>query len=413
MIARAPAAPYPSTVAEVRPPVYRRPPIALTPPGRSTRRRFLGVAAAGLGLGLLGCGEEDLIDPGPPVPTPPRAATPVGAVAGYGDDRWSGRTLRLAAYGDDIQDLMERVVWQPFAAATGCSVEPAVVDLSRLAADRAEGRAPHVDAMLVDAPWAQGASERGELAPLDAALTGRADLDLVDGTDFAQPAFAYAMVNAYRRDERDSLVGVPRTWREWWDRQRFPGDRTLRKDALGTFEFALMGVGVAPSDLYPLDLERAVDGLRAISGRIVDRWWETGGQAVGWLARNRADYGSAWSYRVAAAQANGAAVELVWDQGLLLADVWVVPAGAANADVAMDFARYATRPETQAALAVAAGLSPVTSDAFARLDPLTTATLATAPRNLPKLIRQDVAWWAENEIHANAAFNRWLLGTPS
>jgi putative spermidine/putrescine transport system substrate-binding protein len=380
--------------------------------GRLSRRRFVGVGAAGLAVGLSGCGRSEALDPGPDVPTPDRPTAAPAPVTGYGDaQRWAGRTLRVGAWGGDIQAALREAAWGPFAVATGCAVEEVLTDRARLAESQAAGDA-YADALLVDAAWAQNAAAGDALTPLPQELVGPQTLDLVEPTEWGLPAFAYAAVNAYRRDAAGSLAGVPRTWQEWWDRARFPGDRTLRKDPLSTFEFALLADGVAPADLYPLDGERAIASLRTISGRIIDRWWETGAQAVGWLSRNRADYGSAWSYRVAAAQADGLPVELVWEHGLLLADHWIVPAGSANAEVAMDFLRFATTPEVQAALARRAGLGPVTSEAFGLLDPLLVATLPTAPANLPQLIRRDVAWWAENEVVASQLFNTWLLGTP-
>lgn len=390
----------------------RRPPTSQSS-GRLSRRRLVGLGgAAGLTIGLAACGGSATPDRGPDLPTPARPTAAPAPVAGYDDARrWAGRTLRVGAWGGDLQAALREAAWGPFATATGCAVEEVLTDRALLAESQEAGDA-YADALLVDAAWARNAAEGDALMPLPPEVGNREPLDLVESTDHGLPAFAYAVVNAYRRDAADSLAGVPRTWREWWDRSRFPGDRTLRKDPLSTFEFALLADGVAPADLYPLDGERAIESLRAISGRIIDRWWETGAQAVGWLSRNRADYGSAWSYRVAAAQADGLPVELIWEHGLLLADHWIVPAGSVNAEVAMDFLRFATTPEVQAALARRAGLGPVTSEAFDLLDPLLAATLPTAPTNLPQLIRRDVAWWAENEVAASQLFNTWLLGTP-
>ncbi len=321
--------------------------------------------------------------------------------------RWAGRTLRVGAWGGEVQAALRLMVWEPFARLTGCVIQEVMTDYGAL--DRTVQRGdPYADALVVDAMRVAPLAAQGAIQAIGADVG--AGVDLITPLDRSVPAYAYGMVSAYRRETGDPDE-APQSWEAWWDRERFPGNRTLYKGAFGTFEFALMADGVAPDQLYPLDSERAIESLKRISGKIVNRWWESGVQPVTWLSRGQADFGSAWHYRVLAGLADGEPVGLVWDQGLLVADHWVVPTGAAT-DLTMDFLRFATAPEVQAALAQQVGLGPVTSSAFDHLDPLFTPTLPTAPENLPKLVRQDVAWWTANNVEANQRFNAWLLGNP-
>ena len=379
---------------------------------RLTRRRLIGLGTGGLLVATAGClGEDDGTAPRPLFGTPVAEGTPISPVPGYeAPDRWAGRTLRVGAWGGEVQEALREAVWRPFGAATGCAIEEVIVDYSRLTAGGQTD--PYADALVVGAEWAATALDGGFVQPLTAAAES-AGVDLLERSGHSLPAYAYAMVGAYRRDALEPNVAEPPAdWRAWWDRALYPGDRTLFKGAFGTFEFALMADGVPPDALYPLDGARAIESLKRISGAIVDRWWETGGQAISWIARDRADFGSAWHYRVAAAQRDGQPVELVWNQGLLVADHWVVPAGAANADVAMDFLGYASAPQVQAALARRVSLGPVVGAAFDFLEPLFAATLPTWPDNRGRLVLQDVAWWAANAVEANGRFNSWLLGAP-
>ncbi|MDP9358801.1 MAG: extracellular solute-binding protein [Chloroflexota bacterium] len=374
---------------------------------RLSRRRVLGLAAGGVLAATAGCGGTSS-DRQALVPTVVQVGTPPAAVPGFDEPgRWAGRTLRVGAWGGEVQAALRLMVWEPFARLTGCVIREVVTDYGAL--DRSlQGGDPYADVLVVDSMRvsplaAQGAIQAG---PANAAL----GVDLVPPLDGSVPAYAYGMVSAYRRETGDPDE-APESWEAWWDRDRFPGNRTLYKGPFGTFEFALMADGVAPDQLYPLDSERAIESLKRISGRIVNRWWESGVQPVTWLSRGQADFGSAWHYRVLAGQADGEPVGLVWDQGLLVADHWVVPAGAA-VDLATDFLRFASTPEVQAALAQQVGLGPVVSGAFDHLDPLFVSTLPTAPENIGKLVRQDVAWWTANNVEANQQFNEWLLGNP-
>jgi len=336
-------------------------------------------------------------------------ATPMtGPVPGFDDpNRWAGRSLRVGGWGGEIQTALRDVVWQPFSLATGCAVEDIIVEYSQLLAAIRAGRS-YADLLMVDEIWAETSLDRGFVRPFDDANLSPDLLPGFERTAHSVPALAYALVSSFRRDAVSA--NQPRTWGDWWDVSRFPGSRALQRDPFGTFEFALMADGVVPEALYPLDGDRAIESLKRISGKIVDRWWDSGAQPVGWLGTHRADFASAWHYRVVAGQRNGLAIERSWDQGLAVADQWVIPTGAQAEDIAVDCMRFATTPEVQARLARRVPVGPITPSAFDLLDARVLANLPTAPANLPRLVRSNATWWAENQGDAVQRFNSWLLG---
>lgn len=372
-----------------------------------SRRSLLQIgagAAASVALSSCGAGVQTSR-----LPIAAVGATPVaGPVEGFDDPgRWAGGSLRVGGWGGEIQAALRDAVWQPFAAATGCTVEDITVEYSQLLAAIRAGRS-YADLLLVDEMWAQTALDRGFVQPVDGASLSLDLLPGFDRTSHSVPALSYALVNSFRRDA--ASTGQPRTWRDWWDVSRFPGARALQRDPFGTFEFALMADGVAPESLYPLDGDRAIESLKRISGKIVDRWWDSGAQPVGWLGTHRTDFASAWHYRVVAGQRDGLAVERSWDQGLVVADHWVIPTGSKAAEIAVDCLRYAAAPEVQARLARRVPIGPITPAAFELLDARLLAEVPTSPANLPRLVRADARWWAENQGDAVQRFNSWLLG---
>lgn len=375
-----------------------------------SRRRFLKRALAGgvAGTAALGVGWG-----APPFMSAqqPEGTPVVGPVAGFDDPRrWSGRTLRVGAWGGEVQAALGAAVWRSFAEATGCDVVEVVADYDELA-DSARLDNPFADAVIVDELWAESALDRGEIQPHEIADPGAA---LVPGVGFSPsslPAYAYALVSAYRVDpERDAS---PESWADWWAADRFPGERALARDPFGTFEFALLSAGIPPDALYPLDGARAIEQLKIISGTIVDRWWDSGLEPVRWLGNEQVDYVSAWHYRVVAGQRDGLAVDFTWNQGLLLTDRWVIPAAAAEPEIARDLLAYALAPEVQAALARQVPLGPVVSAALDLLDPRTMVGIPTSPAFVDRLIRPDVAWWAAHQGEMVQRFNLWLSGAPS
>ncbi|HEV2528667.1 MAG TPA: extracellular solute-binding protein [Thermomicrobiales bacterium] len=355
---------------------------------------------------LTGCIAES--NPaGPVVPTPSSPPVDPPEVAGL-PGRYAGRTFRVAGAGDDARDAVMRVLWQPFATETGCGLDAGITDYGVLAAD---GAGEQVDLALVSDEWALRLGNADALAPLDAVGSDGTVPDLIAPSATAVPAFADALVNASRVDAA-APGSYPVNWPEWWAFRERPGGRAMMKGPVGTFEFALLADGVPPTELYPLDIERAITSLRRVSGSILDRWWDTGPQAVDWLSSGRALFAMAYNRQVMAASRAGRSVRKELNQGALFAEHWVVPSAAANADIARDFISWALSVPAQAALAAVANLSPVSSMVFPAIDPFLARQLPTSPANMPSMIRLDPAWWEANRTLATEAFNGWLLGNP-
>ncbi|WP_163473705.1 extracellular solute-binding protein, partial [Klebsiella michiganensis] len=62
-----------------------------------------------------------------------------------------------------------------------------------------------------------------------------------------------------------------------FDLRKFPGKRTLGDNVVATIEAALMADGVAPEQLYPLDVERALRKLDTIKAQTI--FWSTNSQS--------------------------------------------------------------------------------------------------------------------------------------
>ena len=375
---------------------------------RWSRRSALRLGGLGLAVGLTGCGENAR----PAVPTLPavvRGGTPPAdamdvLIAGS----WEGWDLRVAGPESAVRSALERVVAAPFADVTGCRVSFVETDYERLTRSVDEGE-PYVDLACVEGLWAGRPESVDYLEPFDFATTTGSDVDLFETTRTSIPAYAVAMVNAFASGPAAGTAHPP-DWPSWWDRTTYPGNRALKKGAIGTFEIALLSDGVAPADLYPLDIGRAIDRLRAISGRIVNRWWETTWQPIEWLAWGRAEYASAWSHHTWLAATDGYPIDWVWEGGLVTTNDWVMPAGSKVIDIAQDFVGFATQPAVQSALAATCGVGPVAAAAFEGMDTTFATTIPTAPTHRARLVGLDTSWWAENLVTAQAAFNDWLLG---
>src|SRR5437660_1457664 len=108
----------------------------------------------------------------------------------------------------------------------------------------------------------------------------------------------------------------------------------------------------------------------------------TGGKVEQMLTSGEVDMLPTWVSRAQSAQAAGAPVEIVWNQGVWGADNWSILAGTPNADACREFIKFASDPKRQAALVeyFPAGLTQ--PEAFNYVKPEVAKNCPTYPDNI-------------------------------
>ena len=305
----------------------------------------------------------------------------------------------FTSWGGTTQDAQTEFWAAPFTEKTGIAVvQDGPTDYGKIKA-MVEAGATNWDVVDVEFDWALQAGQQGLLEPLDFTVIDKAALDPRFVSDHAVGSFYYSFVMGW--NEANFPGDKPATLADLFDTEKFPGKRTFYKwSAPGVIEAALLADGVAPAQLYPLDLDRAFAKLDTIKGDII--WWEGGAQSQQLLASGEAPIGFFWNGRLSALQADGMEVGISWDQNITAADALVVPKGAKNKDAAMKFIAEATSAEGQAAFAAATGYAPVNLGSADLMDPAIRATLPDAQTAVQ--VNADMAYWAE---HRDEIGNRW------
>ncbi len=218
----------------------------------------------------------------------------------------------------------------------------------------------------------------------------------------------YALVLAYRTDafEKKGLK-APKTWKDFWDVENFPGRRALRKVPFDTIEEALLADGALPSEVYPCDLNRAFRSLDRIKQH-VPVWWQNAPDAGNLLTTGEVDLMSAFVVNVLFALDAKAPVAFSWDQHIRGCDNWAILKGTPNADACREFIKFATHPERQAQLAKY-GVAPSQSKAFDYIDPEYFKFLSTYPDNFKKGLFSDALYWTKNQHFVTERFSQWML----
>ena len=150
--------------------------------------------------------------------------------------------------------------------------------------------------------------------------------------------------------------------------------------------------------------------------KIVLFWWEAGAQPPQLLADGEVVMTTAYNGRIFnAVAAEGKPFTIVWDGQVYDIDLWAIPKGAPNKDLAMEFMVFSTETEQLAAQASWISYGPVRQSSAALVssyhnqpDLKMAPHMPTDPKNFTNAIQNNFAWWADNQDELNERFNAWL-----
>lgn len=330
-----------------------------------------------------------------------------GKAAGSAPDDLDGVTMTFTSYGGGFQDGQETAFVEPFKEATGAEVltdEP--TDIAKV---QTQVESENILWDVVDAGPDDVAAKCGTLfEPIDYSIVDASKLPtLTPKHKCYVPTLAYAYgffydADTYKQDPPDG-------WEDFFDTKKYPGTRAIDGRPVpttGTMEAALLADGVAPEDLYPLDIDRALATYDKIADDAI--YWETGAQQTQMAEAGEADMVFAWSGRIYEANKNGANFRPVWNEALTLYDVLAVLKDSPNKNAAMAFINYSLGAEQQAKMAELTSYSPVNVDSEPKFDEMGKQFNATVPEHLEQQVALDVPYWAEHQEEIGAAWASWL-----
>jgi putative spermidine/putrescine transport system substrate-binding protein len=386
--------------------------------GTISRRTLLAGSALGMTALLAACGDDDDPEQANATETPepteivPTATIPPlsSPVPGFLDpERWAGRSLTIAtAAAGDFLDSLTATFFEPFALATGASVRHVQFGRDGIEGliDQVENEENVWDVVLIPTGDVLGLTGKPYLEAIDYATVDRTAFYPELAMQHAVGAFIYSTVQVYPATEPDP----PESWVDFWDLTRSQGTRALRRDPVGTLEFALLADGVAIADLYPLDTERAFASLERI--REATLFYEDSKQPVELVRTGQVGLASAWNVRTALPDV-ASLVKITWSGGMISADSWAIPRSAENNDVAMSFLSFSTRAVTTANFCLMQPYGPANQDALALLPTSALDSVPNTPERLSQQFFQNFAYWNERREQLTAQFEEWWLNPPA
>lgn len=335
------------------------------------------------------------------------------------------RTLTITTWGGAYEASQREAYFEPFEREAGVEIRLKAYN-GGVDPLRRQGEAGGVEWDVLDMtePDALAACAEGLLAPFDPkslrpAPDGTpADKDFLDGAflDCGVVHLVYATVLAY--DDRAFPGEKPQRVADFFDLERFPGKRALRRQPIALLEWALLSYGVPISQLYDLlSTERgmtlAFRKLDQIRDHIV--WWESGSEPPALLKSGEVVMASGFNGRFFNARVNDKVpITVIWDGQFLDTSVWAIAKNTKRRELAETFIRFATRAENMAALAALIPYGPMRRSALGRIGLHARSNvpmrhhMPTAPNNLRRAIRADSLWYARTEALRQRWFEDWL-----
>ncbi len=339
-----------------------------------------------------------------------RACGMLGIIAGLAALPAAARDLTVVGWGGSSQAAQRQVYYQPFTQQTRIPIlEDSWSGGLGILRSRVQAGNPTWDVVQVESDELQIGCDEGLYERLDWAALGGRDAFLPGAaSDCGVGSVVWSVGLAF---DAGRLAQAPASWADFFDLQRFPGQRTMRRGPKYTLEIALMADGVPAAEVYrvlrtPAGVDRAFRKLDALRGNIV--WWTAGAQPGQLLASGEVTMAAAYTSRMFAARRDdNRNFQVVWNGSVYAIDHWVVLRGTPNRDNAMRLVQFMTRPENQSRFPGLAFQGATNRQAAANADAAVATSLPTHPANLAVALPLDVEFWVDNIEQLTQRFNTW------
>ncbi|MFK8253998.1 ABC transporter substrate-binding protein [Ancylobacter terrae] len=320
-------------------------------------------------------------------------------------------SLTIVTFGGAFENAVNKAFFEPFTAKTGIAIVKEQYDggLAKLRG-MVEAKNTTWDVIDLESNDAIAGCDEGLLQKLDPKLLGDVN-DFIPGAVLpcAVASMVWSTVYAY---DTTRMPTAPTTMADFFDLQKFPGKRGLRKSPKGALEWSLIADGVPVAEVYktlgtPEGVERAFKKLSTIKKDIV--WWEAGAQPPQLLADGAVAMTMAYNGRIRVAQLEAKRpFAIVWDGQVYDYEWWGIPTGAKNVKASQDFVSYASQADNIWKLSNYIPYAPPRKSAVAKVDPQVLPHLPTAPDNFKNALQINAEFWADNFDSLNSRFLTWL-----
>ena len=210
--------------------------------------------------------------------------------------------------------------------------------------------------------------------------------------DYCVLGYWYSYALTYDTTKVD---GVP-TWADFFDVDKYEGKRTMYKWMSGAPEAALLADGVPMEEIYPLDMDRAMEKILSIEDHVI--YWGSGAESQTMFLDEEVIMGNIWQTRASVIERDteGRAT-WTWDQAIACPAGWVIPGkNPAGAEWGNRWLAHLQDPELQIQVMDCYGQGPANPAALDLMTPEQRRLHPAAPENLEVQLLSDQEYWAAN-----------------
>lgn len=334
------------------------------------------------------------------------------ALLGLAGTSASAGDLTVVGWGGTTQAAHKRAYFAPFMEESG----------HRIVEDEWNGEMAKIRAMVetgnvtwdvvqVEAPEVFQGCDEGLFEPLDWSRIEGGKHNLVGGAaaECGAGVLIWSTVFAY---DTDKIADGPKTWTDFWDTEKWPGKRGMRRGAKMALEIALLADGVAKDEVYDAmateeGVDRAFAKLDELKPDIL--WWKAGAEPQQRLAAGDVTMSMAYNAWITKVNdSDGTNFQIIWDGNQYSMDYWVIVKGSPHMDEAYDFISLSMRPDRQAVFfnEVSYGWTAKGTGENVAADML--PQLPTAQGHLDNAVMTNVDFWLEHGESLEKRFQAWV-----
>ena len=332
--------------------------------------------------------------------------SPLSTLAARADEK----PVTYFTYGGAWKNAIQKAFAEPFTKKTGIPVqyqEP--YNFGKLLAMH-KAHAQQIDALTCSGMEVILAARNGMQTPLDWSLIDKSALSPVQLSRPNVVGGVSQSMNVTYSTKKWPGADHPNSWADFWNVEKFPGRRALRRDPVWTIEAALTADGVKDAEFYPIDVDRAFRSLDRIKPHI-KAWWNDNSQSQQLMELEEVDLIHMTNGRATQSILDHkAAFAFVWNGATYSghSEGWFVPTGCPNPIGGMKFLDIVGRAEYQAVFARLLYYAPQNPKAIALLDERIAKLMPSYPDNEKVAHVIDYTWWADNAATVQRRFQEWL-----
>ncbi|RVG81991.1 extracellular solute-binding protein [Sinorhizobium meliloti] len=313
--------------------------------------------------------------------------------------------LYVNTWGGDWEASVKKFLFGPFTKDTGIEIRTvSPISFAKLAAQKTTG-VYEFDVTTLGVADVARANGAGLLETLD----GHVDTSkLWEGAIYQNGLATHGFATQMAYNAAKFPEGL-KNWSDFFNVEKFPGNRSLQRHAARVLAIALLADGVPADQLFPYDLDRAFASLDRIKDH-VRVWWTAGPQARQILTDGEVDMAGLWdSDAFGAKEASKDPIEIVWDQAVVDKACWIVAKDSPRAENGFKLISHiGQNAEGLAKFCIADQNGPMNPKSFHFIPAEVAARMPTHPEHLARAVMLDGAKLLPQLDELSTRFESWV-----